>query len=109
MKTLVEKYACLLVYISDILENCPEKWVTMHAAEISQDALTICRHQQMHCFLTSVRGKCFPWEFTDGNFQVCAALHGLGLWDLQSLKEYSISSLITIYITITRGQFFFPS
>ena len=84
MKTLVEKYACLLVYISDILENCPEKWVTMHAAEISHDALTICRHQQMHCFLASVHGKWFPWEFTDGNFQVCAALRGLGLWDLQS-------------------------
>ena len=44
MKTLVEKYACLLVYISDILENCPEKWVTMHAAEISHDVLTIGRH-----------------------------------------------------------------
>ena len=81
MKTLVEKYACLLVYISDILENCPEKWVTMHAAEISHDALTICRHQQMHCFLASVHGKWFPWEFTDGNFQVCAALHGLALWN----------------------------
>ena len=66
MKTLVEKYACLLVYTSDILENCPEKWVTMHAAEISHDALTICRHQQMHCFLASVHGKWFPWEFTDG-------------------------------------------
>ena len=44
MKTLVQKYACLLVYISDILENCHEKWVTMHAAEISHDVLTIGRH-----------------------------------------------------------------
>ena len=56
----------------------------------------------MHCFFASIYGKWFPWEFTDGHTPqagagggvggelsrfahlVCAILHGIGLWDIQS-------------------------
>ena len=52
----------------------------------------------MHCLFAAISGKWFPWEFVDGHTHawgggggisclahlVCAALHGIGLWDLQS-------------------------
>ena len=67
----------------------------MYSTEISHDVLLICCHEQLHCFFASIYGKWFPWEFTDGHMLlrgkppwlahwVCGALHGIGLWDLQS-------------------------
>ena len=53
----------------------------------------------MHCFFVFMYEKWFPWECADGHTRsgkgggggilclahsICAALHGKGLWDLQS-------------------------
>ena len=49
-----------------ILKNCLEKGVNsrsiMLATEISHDVLSLTI---LHCFVASIYGKWFPWEFTD--------------------------------------------